>query len=229
MKNMLAPSMMCCDYLELGKQLRSFEKAGVDLLHIDIMDGSFVPNFALGTDYVRQLKDATDIPLDIHFMTEYPERHIDAFPIGKGDYVSVHFETTKHLQRLIGTLKKMEAKVLLAINPATPVEVAVDVLEDIDGLLIMTVNPGFAGQKMVPHSIDKIARSRRFLDEHGKTEADIEVDGNVSISNAILMKNAGANIFVAGTSAVFCGNSIEDNIMTFRNEVFEEKQCRGEV
>ncbi|MBQ9112569.1 MAG: ribulose-phosphate 3-epimerase [Clostridia bacterium] len=221
---MLSPSMMCCDFIDLGKQLRSFEKGGVDLLHIDVMDGSFVPNFALGTDYVRQLRRVTDIPLDIHFMTECPERHIDAFPIGEEDYVSIHFESVRHLQRVLCSVKEKGARVLLALNPATPVEVAADVLDDIDGLLIMTVNPGFAGQRMIPHSIDKIARARRYLDEHGRADMVIEVDGNVSVPNAILMKNAGANIFVAGTSAVFCGDSIEDNIRVFRREVFGEDE-----
>lgn len=220
MTNKLAPSMMCCDFLNMGKQLEAFEKGGIDLLHIDIMDGSFVPNFALGTDYVKQLKKATNIPLDIHFMTEYPERHIDSFTIGEGDYVSIHYETTKHLQRVLQSVKAKGARALLALNPGTPVEVAADVLDDIDGFLIMTVNPGFAGQKMVPHSIDKIARARAYLDANGKKYAEIEVDGNVSIPNAILMKNAGANIFVAGTSAVFCGDDIEANVHNFRRAVF---------
>lgn len=212
--------MMCCDFLNLKVQLEAFEKCDVDLLHIDIMDGSFVPNFALGTDYVRQLKRATNIPLDLHFMVEYPERHLDSFEIGKGDYVSVHYETTKHLQRVLQMIRSKGAKTLLAINPATPVEAAADVLDDIDGVLVMTVNPGFAGQKMIPHSIDKIARVRAFLDDNGRADAEIEVDGNVSISNAQRMKAAGANIFVAGTSAVFMGESIEENVKSFRSSVY---------
>ena len=220
MKNKLAPSMMCCDFLNLKAQLEAFEKCDIDLLHIDIMDGSFVPNFALGTDYVRQLKRATNIPLDLHFMVEYPERHLDSFEIGKGDYVSVHYETTKHLQRVLQMIRAKGAKTLLAINPATPVEAAADVLDDIDGVLVMTVNPGFAGQKMIPHSIDKIARVRAFLDANGRAYAEIEVDGNVSISNAQRMKAAGANIFVVGTSAVFMGESIEENVKSFRSSVY---------
>lgn len=220
MKNKISPSMMCCDFLNMGKQLRDFEAADIELLHIDVMDGSFVPNFALGTDYVRQLKRATNIPLDIHLMIESPERYLDVFPIGEGDYVSIHYETTWHLQRVLQTVRDKGAHPLLALNPATPVELSTDVLDDIDGLLIMTVNPGFAGQKMVPHSIEKIARTRRFLDANGKPDAEIEVDGNVSIPNAILMKNAGANIFVAGTSAVFRGDDLQSNIQAFRHKVF---------
>ena len=220
MENKLAPSMMCCDFFNLKEQLGAFERCNIELLHIDIMDGSFVPNFALGTDFVKQLKAATKIPLDLHFMVEYPERHLDSFAIGEGDYVSVHYETTKHLQRVLATIRQKGAKALLAINPATPIEVAADVLDDVDGVLVMTVNPGFAGQKMVPHSIEKIARVREFLESHGRADAEIEVDGNVSIPNAKMMKAAGANIFVAGTSAVFMGDSIEANVENFRQEVY---------
>ena len=220
MKDKIAPSMMCCDFINMSAQLKAFEKNGIELLHIDVMDGSFVPNFALGTDFVKQLKRATNIPLDVHLMVEYPERHLDSFAFGEGDYVSVHYETTKHIQRVLSAIKARGAKALLAINPATPVEVATDLLEDIDGLLIMTVNPGFAGQKMIPHSIDKIARARTFLDSHGRADAEIEVDGNVSIPNAIRMRGAGANIFVLGTAALFGADPLEENIEKFRNSVF---------
>lgn len=220
MKNKIAPSMMCCDFLHMGAQLASFEENGIDLLHIDVMDGSFVPNFALGTDFVKQLKRATNIPVDVHLMVENPERHLVAFPVGEGDYVSVHYETTRHLQRTLAAVKATGARALLAINPATPVEVALDVLDDIDGLLVMTVNPGFAGQKMVPHSIEKIKRARAFLDANGRKDAEIQVDGNVSIENAIRMKGAGANIFVLGTAALFTGVPLREAVEKFRSDVF---------
>ena len=220
MINKISPSMMCCDFFNLEKHVKTFEEKNIELLHIDIMDGNFVPNFALGTDFVKQLKKVTNIPLDIHFMTEFPERHIASFPMGEGDYVSIHYETTKHLQRVLQAVKNTGANVLVAINPSTPVEALVDILDDIDGILIMTVNPGFAGQKMVPHSIDKIARARKFLNDNGKEHLEIEVDGNVSIENAIKMKNAGANIFAVGTASLFGGGDIAINIDKFRNEVF---------
>lgn len=220
MNNKLSPSMMCCDIFDLRNQVNLFEKNNIELLHIDVMDGSFVPNFTLGTCFANQLRGNTRIPLDIHLMIEDPEDKLDWFEIGEGDYVSVHYETTKHLQKVLHAIKRKGAKALLAINPATPVEVAVDVLDDIDGFLIMTVNPGFAGQKMIPHSIDKIKRARQFLIDNGKPSYEIEVDGNVSVPNAIMMKEAGANIFVLGTAAFFCGEDIEDNIVSFRKKVF---------
>ena len=211
--------MMCCDFFDLRSQINDFERSGVELLHIDIMDGSFVPNFALGCDYVKQLKKNTNIPLDLHFMTSDPERHLELFPFGEGDYVSIHFETATHLQRAIQIIKSRGAKALLAINPSTPIELAIDVLDDIDGILVMSVNPGFAGQKMIPHSIEKIKRVRKFLDDNGRADAEIEVDGNVSIPNAINMKAAGANIFVLGTASLFGHGDLCESIKRFRSEV----------
>lgn len=216
----LAPSLMCCDHFHLGDQVKVMEQSGVDLLHIDIMDGSFVPNFALGTDFARQMKKGSRIPLDLHFMVENPERHIASFPMEEGDYVSIHFETTRHHQRVLAALKDRGAKTLLALNPSTPIEMASDLLDDLDGILIMTVNPGYAGQKMIPHAIEKIARTRRFLDERGREDAEIEVDGNVSIANAIRMRDAGANMFVAGSASVFGAGSLAENIAEFQKKVF---------
>ena len=212
----LAPSMMCCDFLNMGEQIRTFERHGIELLHIDIMDGHFVPNITLGTDFVRQVKKATDIPLDIHMMAEEPERLLGMLDFGEGDCVSLHTESTRHLQRALRMVKDRGAKALVALNPATPVESVCEVLDDMDGLLIMTVNPGFAGQKLIPHSIDKIARARRYLDENGKSEAEIEVDGNVSLENAVRMRAAGADIFVLGTSGIFKSGDLGENIDLFR-------------
>ena len=196
----LAPSMMCCDLLNVREQLKVFEQQGIDALHIDIMDGSFVPNIALGACFVEQLKRETNIPIDLHFMIDSPERYIDAYPIKEGDYVSIHFESTNHVQRALQAVKNKGAKTLIAINPATPIYAVSEVLDDIDGVLIMSVNPGYAGQKMIPRSIEKIKAMRRFLDANGRSDAEIEVDGNVSIENAIKMRVAGASIFVLGTA-----------------------------
>ena len=196
----LAPSMMCCDLLNVKDQINMFEQQEIDILHIDIMDGSFVPNIALGACFVAQLKKETRIPLDLHFMIDSPERYINTYPISEGDYVSIHFESTNHVQRALQAAKDKGAKTLLAINPATPICAVSEVLDDIDGVLIMSVNPGYAGQKMIPRSIEKIKAMRKFLDENGRPDAEIEVDGNISIENAIKMRTAGANILVLGTA-----------------------------
>ena len=219
METKIAPSMMCCNFLHLGTQLEIFEKTGIELLHLDIMDGQFVPNFALGTDFCKQLGAATRIPLDFHFMVEAPERILDSFPIREGDWVSVHVESTKHLQRLLVSIRAKGARAMVALNPATPIWTLEDVLDDLDGVLIMSVNPGFAGQKLVPHAVEKVAALRRYLDEHGRQDVEIEVDGNISPENAIRMKAAGANIFVLGTSSIFLGD-LEQNVHRFRARVF---------
>lgn len=203
MKSKISPSMMCADFMNLKPVLEAFEQTDIEYLHIDIMDGKFVPNFTLGTDYCKILKKNTSIPLDIHMMVEEPESKLDWFPIGEGDYVAVHAESTKHLQRVLSMIRSKGAKPMVAINPATPLVMIENVLDDIDGVLVMTVNPGLAGQKLVPATLEKIKTLRTYLDRKGYVQVEIEVDGNVSFENARKMKDAGANIFVAGTSSVF--------------------------
>lgn len=213
----ISPSIMCVDFFKLPEYIREFEDNNIELIHIDIMDGKFVQNYTLGTDFVKVLKQNTKIPLDIHLMVEEPETKVNWFEFGERDYVSVHFETTKHLNKVVSTIKNRGAKAMVAINPATPVCVLEDVLDDIDAILVMTVNPGFAGQTMVKSTLKKIKKLREYLDKNGYSSIEIEVDGNVSFENAKLMSEAGANIFVAGSSSVFLkGNSIEENINKLR-------------
>ena len=220
LKNKLSPSMMCADPLKLAQTLDDFKKCGIEYLHIDVMDGEFVPNFTLGTDYCRILKKNTDIPLDIHLMINDPENKLSWFDFGEGDYVSVHVESTKHLQRALSMIKSRGAKPMVAINPATPIETLEYVLDDICAVLVMTVNPGFAGQKMIPATLDKIRKLREYLDERGYVDVEIEVDGNVSFENAVLMKQAGANIFVGGTSSIFSADgNICENIDRVRKSL----------
>ena len=204
MKKMISPSIMCADFLALESCIAEFEKNNVDLIHIDIMDGTFVQNYTLGTDFVKALKKRTSIPLDIHFMIEDPERKLSWFEFGEGDYVSVHYEATAHIHRAISQIKERGAKALVAINPGTPICAIQSLLDDIDGVLVMTVNPGFAGQKIVPSSIKKVKELRTFLDNSGYKHLEIEVDGNISFDNTIITSDAGANIFVSGSSGVFC-------------------------
>ena len=195
--------MMCADIFSLGETLKTFEKNGVSYLHIDIMDGEFVPNFTLGTDYCRLMKKATSIPLDIHLMINDPEKKLSWFDFGEGDMVSVHFESTKHPYLALQMIRERGAKAFLAINPGTAASVILPMLSVMDGVLVMTVNPGFAGQKLAESTLAKISEVRARAQAAGKTDLLIETDGNVSFENAIRMSRAGADIFVAGTSAVF--------------------------
>lgn len=195
--------MMCADIFALGETLKTFEKNGVSYLHIDIMDGEFVPNFTIGTDYCRLMKKATSIPLDIHLMINDPEKKLSWFDFGEGDIVSVHFESTKHPYLALQMIRERGAKAFLAINPGTAASVILPMLSVMDGVLVMTVNPGFAGQKLAESTLSKISEVRALAEAAGKTDLLIETDGNVSFENAIRMSRAGADIFVAGTSAVF--------------------------
>lgn len=218
MKKKIAPSLMCCDFFNLKEQIETFEKNDIELLHIDVMDGQFVPNIQLGTDLVKQIKGKTNIPIDYHLMVERPEIVLNYFDsISEGDYVSIHYESTYHVQRVLTQIKNKGAKALLALNPATPLCSIDHVLEDIDGVLIMSVNPGYAGQKLIPQCIKKIADLKEMLIKNGREDVEIEVDGNVSFENAKLMSDAGANIFVSGSSSIFKkGFSLDEGIAKLR-------------
>ena len=195
--------MMCADIFALGDTMDVFEKNGVSYLHIDIMDGEFVPNFTLGTDYCRRMKQSSSIPLDVHLMINDPEKKLSWFDFGEGDIVSVHFESTKHPYLALQMIRERGAKAFLAINPGTAASVILPMLSVMDGVLVMTVNPGFAGQKLAESTLSKITEVREIAAKSGRDDLLIETDGNVSFENAVRMSRAGADIFVAGTSAVF--------------------------
>ena len=203
MGGIISPSMMCANFRRLEEDVRLLEKANVEYLHFDIMDGSFVPNFTLGPGIMKTIREITCIPFDIHLMVQHPENHLHLFDIRPGDIVSVHQESTIHLQRTLQNIMDIGATAAVALNPATPIYSIEDVLEDIGMVLVMTVNPGFAGQKLVPATIRKIANLKKYLSEKGYDNIKIEVDGNVSFENARKMREAGADIFVAGTSSIF--------------------------
>lgn len=221
MKKMeLSPSMMCVDFANIGEAVKEFEQAGVEYLHVDIMDGEFVPNFTLGVDFCKKLRQMTNIPLDIHLMIEKPEEKLEWFEPQPGEIVSVHWESTVHMQRLLAKIRNTGAKPMVALNPATPLSVLEEITDDLDGVLVMTVNPGYAGQMLVPAALEKIKKVRRFLDKKGKTDADIEVDGNVSFEHAVEMKAEGANIFVGGSSSIFSKEAgIQENIIKMRQMI----------
>ncbi|MGN1250113.1 MAG: ribulose-phosphate 3-epimerase [Candidatus Spyradocola sp.] len=208
----VSPSMMCADALNLGADAVALEKAGVQYFHYDVMDGDFVPNFMLGPDVIKAVRKVSKVPADIHLMVKNPERHLHLFDLREGDVVSVHQESTIHLQRTLAAIRQAGAQAAVALNPATPLCTIEDVLPDVDMVLMMTVNPGFAGQKLVPQTLQKITRLRKMLDESGYAHVRIEVDGNVSFENAVKMRAAGADLFVAGTSAVFRDGGIEANM-----------------
>ena len=212
--NRLCPSMMCVRPSDTAGMCRVFEENGITALHVDIMDGSFVPNFTLGTDYCRYLHEISTLPLDIHLMVDRPEDKLDWFPIKDGDYVSIHTESTNHLGRAAERVRAKGGIPLAAINPATPVSVLNDILPTLGGVLIMTVNPGFAGQKLCEYTLGKISVLREM------TDLPIEVDGNVSAENLVRMKNAGADMFVVGTSGFLRGDvcdKMREEIKRFEN------------
>lgn len=225
-KSMISPSMMCADLTDLKKQVEQLEHSGTEFFHIDVMDGHFVPNLMLGNGFVEALRSLSKIPMDFHFMVERPEEKMPWFNICRGDIVSVHYESTPHLNKALQYIKQCGAYVFVAINPATPVYLLSSVLDDIDGVLIMTVNPGFAGQKLVESTLKKIAELRTFLDDNGKENALIEVDGNVSLPNATKMRRCGADIFVAGTSSVFVKDiSLRDGMANLRLAIAEGEKA----
>ncbi|GHV26126.1 ribulose-phosphate 3-epimerase [Spirochaetia bacterium] len=215
----LSPSMMCADIFRLGETIRLFEKLHIPYLHVDVMDGSFVPNIMLGTAEIRQMRAFSHLPMDIHLMIEEPGDKLEWFTPQPGDFISVHAETTRHLQRALAKIRTLGAKPMAAINPATPLSMVEEIFPDVDAILIMTVNPGYAGQKLVNQTLEKIRRLRSLLDDRGFNTVQIEVDGNVTLENAIRMRKAGADIFVAGTSLIFRDGSMEEHIQKFNAEM----------
>lgn len=204
MKNSaIAPSLMCADFTNITEELSIMKNSGIEYLHIDIMDGVFVPNITLSSAVVKQFRKITSIPYDYHLMITNPEQKADMIDVREGDIVSVHYESTPHVLKAVQVYKEKGAKVGVALNPATPITVLEYLLSEIDFVLIMTVNPGFSGQKMIANAFEKIADARKFLDRNGYKKMPIEVDGNVSFENAPRMRKSGADIFVAGTSSVY--------------------------
>ena len=199
----LSASLMCANQLNLGEELIALADAGIKLFHIDMMDGSFVPNYMISTETVKAISGGSEIPLDIHLMVENPDLAIEMLPLRPDDIVTVHFETSRHIHRTLSLIKAKGARAGLAINPGTPLSAVEELLDDIDMLLIMTVNPGFAGQKLVSGALDKIKRARNLLDSTGHSNILLEVDGNCSFENIPKMYEAGADVFVVGTSSVF--------------------------
>ncbi len=220
-KSQISASMMCSDLIDLKDTIKIFEEESIEYLHIDVMDGTFVPNFGLGVDYIRGLRKLTNIPLDIHLMVKDPEYKFQWLGIKETDVVSIHYESTFQVQRALDYLQPFGCKRFLAINPATPISALEEVLDYIDGINLLMVNPGFAGQKIVPSTIRKAQKVVELLKREGRDDIIIEVDGNMTMNNAEILRNIGASMFVAGTSAIFKGDlsKYKENITRFRESI----------
>lgn len=198
----IGASLACANYRNLEKDIRELEQAGVDTIHFDVMDGHFVPNFALNPDILRMTRELTALPIDVHLMVANPEAYIPVFAKEGCNIITFHQEATPHSQRELMRIRDLGLKSGLALNPATPLSVLEHILADLDVVLIMTVNPGFAGQSLIPATFNKISSLRKELDEQG-SKAEIQVDGNVSFENIPRLVGAGATLLVGGTSSIF--------------------------
>jgi len=199
----VAPSIMCADFAHIENEIHKLERGGAHLFHFDIMDGNFVPNFTLGPDIIKILRKKTKIPFEIHLMILHPEKYIETFVKAGGDIICVHAESTIHLDRLLQTIKKYKVKSAVALNPATPISVIKYVLDKLDVILIMAVNPGFTGQEFIPETVEKVKELRDLLTVAGFNKIEIEVDGCINDQAIAMLLEAGANIFVGGTRGVF--------------------------
>ncbi|MFS0556531.1 ribulose-phosphate 3-epimerase [Brevibacillus sp. 179-C9.3 HS] len=198
----IAPSILSADFARLGEEILDVEKGGADWIHVDVMDGHFVPNITIGPLIVDAIRPVTKLPLDVHLMIEEPDRYIPQFAKSGADWITVHQEACRHLHRTLHLIKEHGVKAGVVLNPATPISTIEPVLADLDMVLLMTVNPGFGGQKFIHSVVPKIAQLRQMLNERGLGHVEIEIDGGVNAETARLCEEAGATVLVAG-SAVF--------------------------
>ena len=197
----IAPSILSCDFSRLAEEIEAAEAGGADWIHVDVMDGHFVPNITIGPVVTQCARRVTDLPLDVHLMIEDPDRYLEAFASAGADILTVHQEACRHLHRTVERIRQLGVRPGVAVNPATPLEIVREVLPNVDLLLVMSVDPGFGGQSYIPSSSDKLRRARAMLDEIG-SKAELQVDGGVDAGNAAAIVAAGASVLVAG-SAVY--------------------------
>ncbi len=215
----IAPSILSADFSKLGDEIRSVEKAGADWIHVDVMDGHFVPNITIGPLIVEAARRITSLPLDVHLMIENPDRYIEDFATAGADLISVQVEACIHLNRTIQMIKALDLRAGVVLNPSTPLSALEWVLEDVDFVMIMSVNPGFGGQKFIPNSLDKIRSLRKMIQDRGLSIL-IEIDGGVNEKTIKNISDAGVDVFVAG-SAIFKSPDYKETISKFRKLIGE--------
>ncbi|MCG6973420.1 MAG: ribulose-phosphate 3-epimerase [Desulfobacterales bacterium] len=215
----IAPSILSADFSKLGEEIRTVEKAGADWIHVDVMDGHFVPNITIGPLIVKAARRVTSLPLDVHLMIEDPDQYIEDFAEAGADLISVQVEACVHLNRTVGLIKALKLRAGAVLNPATPLSALEWILEDVDYVMIMSVNPGFGGQKFIPGSIDKIRALRKIIQDRGMSTL-VEVDGGVNEKTIKDISDAGADVFVAG-SAIFQSPNYNETIASFRKLIGE--------
>ena len=215
----IAPSILSADFCSLGEEIRKVEAAGADYIHVDVMDGYFVPNITIGPPVVEAVRKVTSLPLDVHLMIENPDRYIPDFAAAGADIIVVHAEASIHLHRSIQLIKSLGKRAGVSLNPATPLNYLEHILADLDLVLLMTVNPGFGGQSFIEECIPKIKSLRAMLDKRG-VEAELEVDGGVKVDNIARISHAGADVFVAG-SAVFGSSDYAATIKALKAQAKE--------
>ncbi|OPL14004.1 MAG: ribulose phosphate epimerase [delta proteobacterium MLS_D] len=213
----IAPSILSADFARLGSEIAAVETAGADLIHVDVMDGRFVPNLTIGPPIIRSVRKTTKLPLDVHLMIERPERSLDQYIDAGSDIITVHAEASIHLHRVVQAIREGGCKAGVSLNPSTPLSVLDCIIDDIDLLLVMTVNPGFGGQAFIDAMLPKIARAREFIDRR-KPSVVLEVDGGVNVDNIAAIAGAGADVLVAG-SAVFHSNDYGETINLMRRRL----------
>ena len=214
----LAPSILSANFARLGEQIAEATRAGADYIHIDVMDGHFVPNITIGAPVVASIRPLTSLPLDVHLMIEHPERYISEFASSGADIITIHVEACSSLHRVIHSIKELNVKAGVALNPATTLTSVEEILPDVDLILIMSVEPGYGGQSFIPSSLDKISRLRKMLDNK-KSNAELEVDGGITIDNATSIVQAGADVLAIGSSIFNAKKGISQAMQIFRKAV----------